>query len=364
MKLSWTLSWYLARQYALSFLILTVGLMGIIYFFDTVELLRRASKFSDVPLTLVLQMGLLKLPEVTQVILPFAVLFSSIYTFWHLTQKLELIIVRSAGFSSFHFLTPVISTVIAIGLIYITILNPLGALMLKQYEKLENVHLKRNTNNIALFEDGLWLKQTTSDGYVILHSQKVNTLEWTLSGVTSLFFDTSNHLIMRLDAPTSRLQNGQWLFENAVLHHGFNEKEQQQSYALPTDLTPGDVVESFASPETVSFWKLPAHIEMIESSGFNPSRMQVYYHSLLSLPLLFVAMVFIAAGVAMRLPRSGAALRFIIAGLLAGLIIFFFTNFMQALGSSQQIPVILASWAPTILSLMMGISLVLHLEEE
>ena len=72
-----TLSRYLGRTYILGFLSLLAVLLGIVYLFDTVELFRRASKFSDVPLPLVLQMGLLKLPEVGQIILPFAVLFSA-----------------------------------------------------------------------------------------------------------------------------------------------------------------------------------------------------------------------------------------------------------------------------------------------
>ena len=103
-----TLSRYLARVYTLNFLGLTAGLLGIVYLFDTVELLRRASKFSDVPLGLVLQMGLFKLPEVGQLTLPFAVLFSAMMTFWQLTRKHELVIVRAAGLSVWQFLGPVV----------------------------------------------------------------------------------------------------------------------------------------------------------------------------------------------------------------------------------------------------------------
>lgn len=66
------------------------------YLFDTVELLRRAAKFSDVPFSLVLQMGLLKLPDVGQVILPFAVLFGGFYI-WSLSRKQELVSIRAAG---------------------------------------------------------------------------------------------------------------------------------------------------------------------------------------------------------------------------------------------------------------------------
>ena len=76
MTLALTLSRYLAKSYFLNMVFLLLALFGIIYLFDTVELIRRASKSDDVPLSLVLQMGLLKLPEVGQLLFPFAVLFA------------------------------------------------------------------------------------------------------------------------------------------------------------------------------------------------------------------------------------------------------------------------------------------------
>ncbi|MCF6320014.1 MAG: LptF/LptG family permease, partial [Proteobacteria bacterium] len=86
---------------------LLVGLFAVIYLFDTVELIRRASKRGDIPISLILQMGLLKLPEVGQTIFPFAVLFSAMYTFWQLTRQYELIVVRASGFSVWQFLLPI-----------------------------------------------------------------------------------------------------------------------------------------------------------------------------------------------------------------------------------------------------------------
>src|SRR5690606_11324081 len=119
MNLYNTLNRYLAKTYFYNMLMLLSVLLAVIYLFDTVELLRRASKYDDIPLMLVLQMGLLKLPEVGQVLFPFAVLFSAMFTFWHLTRRNELIVVRAAGFSVWQFLTPIIAVVIAVAIFQI-----------------------------------------------------------------------------------------------------------------------------------------------------------------------------------------------------------------------------------------------------
>ena len=363
MNFSWTLSRYLARSYLLNFLALMLGLMAIIYFFDVVELIRRASKFDDVSLGLVLQMGLFKLPEVTQVLLPFAVLFSAIFTFWSLTQKLELVIIRSSGFSALHFLLPILAVAVLFGALQMTTLNPLGAYLIGQYERLESYYLDRQKNEIALFRDGLWLRQDTDEGYVILRSDKISQPGWELVNVSGFFFDGEHQFIQRMDSPVGTLEAGAWVFDDALVHRGFEEREMQEALRVPTSLTAEDVLDSFASPEAIAFWSLPSHIQILEESGFDANRLKIHYNNLLSQPLMLAAMVLIAAGVSMRLPRSGSALMFVMAGVFAGLLVFFISSFMQALGASQQIPILLAAWAPALLSLLFGLSAVFHIEE-
>jgi lipopolysaccharide export LptBFGC system permease protein LptF len=69
-------------------------------------------------------MGLLKLPDVGQIVLPFAILFAALYTFWSLVRKQELVIVRSAGLSVWQFLAPIVGVAMLAGVVHMTVLNP------------------------------------------------------------------------------------------------------------------------------------------------------------------------------------------------------------------------------------------------
>ena len=44
----------------------------------------------------------------------------------------------------------------------------------------------------------------------------------------------------------------------------------QPEYLLKTNLTPEQVRESFATPETVPFWELPTYINIAEHAGWPP----------------------------------------------------------------------------------------------
>lgn len=376
MKLAPTMNRYIARTYLGHFLMFLLAFLSIIYLFDMIELIRRASKRSDVPFSLLIEMGFLKLPEVGQVLLPFAVLFSAMYSFFALTKRYELVVVRAAGFSVWQFLAPVLAVAILLGSLYVSVVNPISALLISRYERLENTYLESGAQDIAFLRDGLWLRQdklvvdqrgdvqSADDGFIIFHAIKVDQGSWTLHDVSVFDFDAHNKFIRRYDAKTASLQSGFWDLGDLIVHD-FNPSRTRPlaDFTIATSLTPEDIEESFAPLETISFWQLPSHISMLEESGFDATRLRVHYQGLLSQPLLFIAMVLLAASVSMRPPRNRGTLILIITGIGIGFFFFFATSFLQALGASQQIPPILAAWAPALIAFMLGVSAIMTLED-
>lgn len=366
MSISSTLNRYLARQYVFNMLFILVVLFGIIYLFDTVELLRRAGKKEGVPLSLVLQMGLLKLPEVGQMLFPFAILFSAMFTFWQLTRRNELVIVRSAGFSVWQFLAPVLGVALAVGIVNITVINPLGALFLSKFESLENEFLSNKKSYVTLLEEGLWLRQVQDDAedHVILHADRIDLNAWELHKVMVLFFGPGDSFVRRIDAAKARLDEGMWTFEDVSSNRaGQRAPEKLPLVAMPTELTVRELEESFASPETLSFWELPRFIRTMENTGFDATPMKIHYQALLAQPLLFMAMILLAAAVSLRPPRFRRTMAMSVIGVMIGFLVFFMVSFLQALGASHQIPVMLAAWAPALVTLLMGLGVMLTLED-
>ena len=393
MKITATLSAYLAKRYVFNLLVLTAALLAIIYLFDTVELIRRGSKHTDISMMLILQMGLLKLPEVGQILFPFAVLFSAMFTFWQLTRRYELIVVRASGFSIWQFLLPVVAVGILFGLFQMMVINPIGAVFIGKFEDMERTYLKRQESQIAVFQEGLWLRQSIFienetesspdqptiegatkenippkteliSGYIILHAQNVKQPEWILNNITILFFANNNSFLQRIDAKTAKLNGKLWDLRDVTIHkYHSGAPVKQSTYELPTTLTPQDIEESFSSPESMSFWKLPAYINTLEQTGFDATKLRVFYHNLLSQPLMFCAMILLAATVSMRPPRSKGTFIMVAMGVLIGFIVFFLSSFLQALGSSQQIPVILAAWSPALISFLLGLSVMMNIED-
>jgi lipopolysaccharide export system permease protein len=123
------------------------------------------------------------------------------------------------------------------------------------------------------------------------------------------------------------------------------------------------IQESFASPETISFWELPQFIAMLESAGFSAKRHRMHLHRLLSTPLVLMAMVLIAATFALRPPRRGGGPALVAAGVATGFLFYFLNNLVSALGEGASLPVPLAAWTPGGVWALAGLTMLLHLED-
>jgi lipopolysaccharide export system permease protein len=360
-----TLSRYLAKIYTLNVLNMTVILCGVVFLFDVIELLRRAAKAGNVAFTSVLQMGVLKLPEMLQVIAPFIILFAALFTFWQLARRHELVVLRAAGISAWQFLLPIMTVAATIGILFTTALNPLGAVFYSHYNGLENKYLEQNKNFVAVFQDGIWLRQDQADGsgFIVIHAGSVDVAVWRLTDVMALYIDDNGSLTKRFDAQAAELKKGQWMFRGVTESVTGGTSTQFKTITVPTKLTGQDIEDSFAQADALGFWSLPNMIYTLDSTGFDSTKLRIHLQNLLAQPFLFAGMILLAAIVALRPQRAGNTFVFIVSGVMAGFGLFFISSFLQALGSSHQIPVFLAAWSPALLCLLLGSSALLTLED-
>ena len=178
-----------------------------------------------------------------------------------------------------------------------------------------------------------------------------------------LFLKENNDFVRRIDSKTAELQTGQWIFINATSNIPGNLPEKADLLSMATDLTIDDLEDSFAAPETISFWKLPNYIDVLEATGFDATSVKIYFQKLLSDPLLFAAMVLLAASVSLRPPRSRSDLMMALLGIGIGFLLFFGSSYLQALGASGQIPVYIAAWFPAIIAMIGGVTAIMFLED-
>ena len=364
MKVSPTLSKYLALQYLFWLTGVFLIFMAIALLFDVVEMLRRTSDKDDITLGFLLHLSLLKLPFLAQTTLPFMTLFAAMLTFWRLARANEAVVARAAGISAWQFILPAFLITIVLGAVAVTVINPLSATMLEKFQKLEAEHIKNRTSLISVSQNGLWLRQLDGGGgYSVVHALRVSQQDLVLHQVIIFRFDDRHHFLERIDADSAALRPGYWLISEGWLSTPKSETVPVVNLELPTDLTKNNILESFSSPETMSFWRLPEFIETIETAGFSGHRHRLHYYALIAYPVLLSSMIFIAASFTLRINRRTGATAALLGALSCSFALYFLTDIVHALGLSASVPILLAAWTPAGITTLVGLAMLFHLED-
>lgn len=368
MRLSPIISLYVARNFTLAFLFTLLGIVGVTLLFDSIELLRRMSGAGDQGIAVVLEMAVLKMPQMLGTVLPFAVMLGAMIAFWRLTRTNELVVIRAVGVSAWQFLAPVLIVVLLFGAFNLAVINPVGAAMYREYERLEDALRMRGDNPLSFSSGGgLWMREATpGGGQAVLHADTVRQAggELTMRGVSVLSLGPDGRLVDRFEAETGTIHNRVLKLTDVWVLKPGEPGRHLPELGQPTSLSLGKIQEKFASPASLSFWELPGFISFFESAGFSAHRHLLAWHSLLASPFLLAAMVFVAAVFSLNPNvRKGGLLARVVAGVGVGFGFYFFTRITYALGISSSLPVFLAAWSPVVVTMLIALAVLFHQED-
>ena len=360
---SYILSIYFGRQFLIGLGIVLGVLASIVFLSELAELLRRAANREEVSFFLVVEMALLRLPLLVQQVLPIAALFGSMLAFYWLTRSQQLVVARGAGVSVWQFITPALALAFGLGVLSITVFDPFVSAAASRFEQLEGRYFRGETSALAVSQNGLWLRQTGLGGQSVIHSEHVGLQGKELRDVTIFFYQGTDRFAGRIDAATAVLQNGQWDLRDVLLSGPDRAPQHFDRYIVPTTLTLAQIQNSFAPPETLSFWQLPPFIDTLREAGFSALNHRLHWHTLLSSPLLLLAMVLIAATFSLRLTRQGYTGLLIVSGAFVGLVLYVVSDVVLALGLAGSVPAVMAAWIPAGVSTLLGAAMLFHLED-
>ena len=373
MTFAQTLTLYVGRRFLLATITMLTALTLLVGLFDFIELLRRAATRPDAGFALVASIAGLRMPFLSIQIMPFAILLGGILAFWRLTRSSELIVARATGVSAWGFLLGPVVVALVFGSVAITAISPISSAMLSRAERLEATFLRAGGGVTALAGGRLWLRQADRalepGGVAIISGRPTRLLSsgrnlgFSIEEVTIWRLSALDHSLQRLEVPRAVLLPGRWVLDNAVVFGADRLPAAPAHLSLSTDLTPDRIEDSFASPDTLSFWALPGFIAVLEQAGFSAIRHRLQFQSLLALPALAVAMALLAAGFSMRPSRMGGVAKMVGAGVAAGFALFVLDKITAEFGESGALPVWLAAWAPSIAGLLLAMGLLLHLED-
>jgi lipopolysaccharide export system permease protein len=332
-----------------------------------VELSRSYGGRADVGFVRLIKLMLLQAPSIILLLLPFVFLFGTMAAFVTLNRRSELVAMRAAGVSAWRFILPAAGVSLLLGVFNVTVLNPVAADLNGRFEDLKSAIAEGRAAKSAPSE--IWLRQGDERTQVVIHAGahdmdggvvRLHRVSFFLQDVTP---GGALQFSRRIEAAEARLEPGFWRLSDVSEATPGEGSVRSETLSIPSTLDRGTAMEKFAAKDAVGFWRLPETIRRAEAAGFSSAPYRLRLQQLLATPLLFAGMSVLAAAFSLRLMRLGGLAGLAGAGVALGFVIFFFDRLCGALGATEVIPPLIAGWAPPVVALLAGFTLLCYTED-
>jgi lipopolysaccharide export system permease protein len=354
---------YLVKEFIIKFIQIILLFAIIIFFINLFDALDKV-KSSQAPIAAAPYMSFLQIGGFINDISPSIILIAALITFAKFSLSSEIIIIRIAGYSIFSLLRPILISGFVLGLIWISVINPIFIAMQKKFNNMEQIFINKEIRELISIKDKIWLRQKniTDGGEIIIKADGVYKNNIEFKNVKFLFIDNDYNFYQRLDARSSKLEDNNWILKDVIINNNILVNDKVDKMFVLTNLKKEfvreKIINNFQDVKLFSIFELPSIIKNMELSGFATSKFKVYYHSMLAKPILFSGMIMIACYFGVVHNRSGKLSLNIFIGIISGLIIYILISIIQNIGSYGLISEIKANWYPVILIVAISIILI------
>jgi lipopolysaccharide export system permease protein len=258
---------------------------------------------------------------------------------------------------------PISFTAFVIGFVDLTTFNPLSSAMQARSEKLEKRYISKKPESVKVSSTGLWLSEKIGPNQVIYRADKIDLKALKFQNLNIIITSPQNKFLERIDAAVAQIEGNRLILTDGWDLHFGKGAEPFANKSIETALSQSKIESMKLSKGVLSFWKLPSYIALLENSGLQSLKYQMYWHSMLANSVWVGIMVLLAAAFSCRPLRQGRTILMILIGLLSGFLLYFFKDMTFALGASGGLPPWIAAWLPPLVTAMVGAVIMFNQED-
>ncbi|MBA2635098.1 MAG: LPS export ABC transporter permease LptG [Sphingomonas sp.] len=302
----------------------------------------------------------LRIPLLVSRFLPFSVLLGTLIAFVGLNQHSEVVAMKAAGISAHQMLAPIIIASFAIAGITFAFNETVvvnSARAVNAWNENDYEPMKPETGiitNVWVLNNGDLIRARHVGGRGAgFHAEDVT------------IYERSNGALERvIDAEKAVPDGLRWRLEKLRIYdREMNVVSTASSGFGLEGVTVQQLTLSRVDPETTSFFDLRRKIGEMERAAIPTAEAQAGLWHKISGPLSSVLMPLLAAVAAFGLARSGQVLLRAVLGMALGFAYFLADNFSLAMGNVGAYPPMIAAWAPFLLFLLIGETVLIRSEE-
>lgn len=302
----------------------------------------------------------LRVPMLISRFLPFAVLLGTLIAFVGLNQNSEVVAMKAAGLSAHQILAPLV--VASIGIAGLLFAFNEGVVV-------------NSTRTVTAWSDndyrpippasGIMGNVWVLNGDDLIRARTVGGRPFSAQRVT--IYDRGGGVLQRtIQAARAEPRPGRndWLLQDVQIYDAtMNIQRDLPSMVAMEGITPAQLTLAKVDPTELDYWTLKRRTGELEAAGRPAEEARSGLAHKIASPLSTVLMPLLAAVAAFGLARSGQVMVRAVIGMALGFAYFVVDNFSLAMGNAGTYPPLVAAWAPFILFLLIGETVLIRTEE-
>jgi lipopolysaccharide export system permease protein len=304
----------------------------------------------------------LRIPLLVSRFLPFSVLLGTLIAFVGLNQHSEVVAMKAAGLSAHQILAPLIVASIGIAAALFAFNETVVVNSARVVDAWSN-----NDYKPIPPESGILSNVWVLSGDDLVHAGIVTGRSPNLTARQLMIYDRGGGILQRVikvDRAVPNPRSNDWLLQGVRIYDAnMNLVVRKPQLTGLAGMTPGQLTLAKVDPTELDYWTLKKRIAELESAGRPADEARAGLAHKISSPLSTLLMPLLAAIAAFGLARSGQVLMRAVIGMALGFAYFVADNFSLAMGNAGAYPPLVAAWAPFLLFLLIGETVLVRTEE-
>lgn len=356
-----TLAFYLARLFVTRILGVLLLLVLVLQMLDLLSESGRVLSYPGNGEAQLWHYVSLRVPQLIARFLPYSVLLATLFTFWPLNTNSEVIAMRAAGLSAHQILAPLLVSALAISVVSLTFNERVvtrATAALKAWDAADYGPIPTDPAT----RENVYLP----DGVNILAATQVSGTgaATRMNGVTWYQRDPHGIVIAELRSPSATYANPGWRLDAPVRFDvASTATAKLPAQVVAPGVTPAQVAITRVDPDRQDIFTLSRSIAALEASGRRTSELNGAWWHKLSGPFSALLMPLLGSVAAFGLARSGQLLVRAVIGMALGFAYFVVDNAALAMGNFGGYPPLIAAWAPFLLFVLLGETVLVRTEE-
>lgn len=354
---------YLFRQHLKNALLVLFGFGLIIFIGQFADLSRRLGDGGNWSMGDLLVIASFRVPILMQDVLPHIILVSAALTLYRLSRHLELVAVLQSGLSPWQLLMPVSACGLVLGLVYVSLLNPLAVMAEAEAEGI-TLSISQGSRERNRSDETNELVTKDAEGTTIIVANGSSSDGTTLYDSSFFRFDSEHNLIYRVDVSKAEWSPVGWtlLGDGSITEGGVTRPLTEDR--IVAKVSAEMLREKFGDEYSVSIFALPGKIQMATALGLSPHKFRVQFQWLTALPVLLAAVALLSSAIVMRPLLMQQWKRDVFFTIFVSFSLYVASTVLSVLGSRGLVSPSVAAWSVPFLVALAGVTVVLFKAEQ